>query len=77
MEQVFQACIHEVRKAGSSVLLSSHILSEVEKLCDKVSIIRQGQIIESGTLQQLRLVTMLVAGRIGKGGKLYIDLLSW
>lgn len=57
MEQVFQECIREVKDAGKSVLLSSHILSEVEKLCDKVSIIRQGQIIESGTLQQLRHLT--------------------
>ena len=57
MEQVFQECISEVKKAGKSVLLSSHILSEVEKLCDKVSIIRQGQIIESGTLQELRHLT--------------------
>lgn len=57
MEQVFQECVGEVKKAGKSVLLSSHILSEVEKLCDKVSIIRQGQIIESGTLQELRHLT--------------------
>ncbi|HKM43469.1 MAG TPA: DUF4162 domain-containing protein, partial [Limnochordia bacterium] len=41
-----------------SVLLSSHILSEVEKLCDRVSIIRQGQIIESGSLKELRHLTM-------------------
>ena len=57
MEQVFQECIREVKSAGKSVFLSSHILSEVEKLCDKVSIIRQGQIIESGTLQELRHLT--------------------
>lgn len=57
MEQVFQECIREVKAAGKSVLLSSHILSEVEKLCDKVSIIRQGRVIESGTLQELRHLT--------------------
>lgn len=57
MEQVFQECIGEVKEAGKSVLLSSHILSEVEKLCDRVSIIRQGKIIESGTLQELRHLT--------------------
>jgi ABC-2 type transport system ATP-binding protein len=58
MELVFQDCIAEVKDAGKSVLLSSHILSEVEKLCDRVSIIRQGQIIESGSLRELRHLTM-------------------
>ncbi len=57
MEQVFQECIGEIKAAGKSVLLSSHILSEVEKLCDKVSIVRQGKIIEAGTLQELRHLT--------------------
>ena len=57
MELVFQECVGEIKAAGKSVLLSSHILSEVEKLCDRVSIIRQGQIIESGTLKELRHLT--------------------
>lgn len=57
MEKVFQECVMEVKKQGKSVLLSSHILSEVEKLCDRVSIIRQGKIIESGTLSELRHLT--------------------
>lgn len=57
MEQVFQECIKEVKGQGKSVLLSSHILSEVEKLCDGVSIIREGSIIESGTLETLRHLT--------------------
>ncbi|WP_010098391.1 ABC transporter ATP-binding protein [Ornithinibacillus scapharcae] len=57
MEQVFQECIREVKDAGKSVLLSSHILSEVEKLCDRVGIIRQGKIIETGTLNELRHLT--------------------
>lgn len=57
MEKVFQSCIMEAKEAGKSVLLSSHILSEVERLCDKVSIIRQGQIIESGSLDDLRHLT--------------------
>lgn len=57
MELVFQECVQEVKKQGKSVFLSSHILSEVEKLCDRVSIIRQGKIIESGTLQELRHLT--------------------
>lgn len=57
MEKVFQSCILEAREAGKSVLLSSHILSEVERLCDRVGIIRQGSIIESGTLKELRHLT--------------------
>ena len=57
MEKVFQQCVLDVKSAGKSVLLSSHILSEVEKLCDKIGIIRQGKIIESGTLDELRHLT--------------------
>ncbi len=57
MEKVFQDCVNDAKRAGKSVLLSSHILSEVERLCDKVGIIRQGKIIETGTLQELRHLT--------------------
>lgn len=57
MEIVFQERVLDAKKAGKSVLLSSHILSEVEKLCDKVGIIRQGKIIETGTLKELRHLT--------------------
>ncbi|TFB22950.1 ABC transporter ATP-binding protein [Filobacillus milosensis] len=57
MERVFQECVLEAKDQGKSVLLSSHILSEVEKLCDKVGIIRQGEIIESGSLRELRHLT--------------------
>ncbi|RFA35843.1 ABC transporter ATP-binding protein [Virgibacillus dokdonensis] len=57
MEQVFQSCVMEAKAAGKSVLLSSHILSEVEKLCDHVGIIRQGEIIESGSLRKMRHLT--------------------
>ncbi|MEA3319369.1 MAG: ABC transporter ATP-binding protein [Bacillota bacterium] len=57
MEMIFQECVMEAKLAGKSVLLSSHILSEVEKLCDRVGIIRQGKIIETGTLQELRHLT--------------------
>lgn len=57
MENVFRECVSEVKKQGKSVLLSSHILSEVEQLCDKVSIIRQGKIIETGTLAEMRHLT--------------------
>jgi ABC-2 type transport system ATP-binding protein len=57
MEAEFSECIAEARAAGRSVLLSSHILAEVEKLCDTVTIIRNGRTVESGTLTQLRHLT--------------------
>jgi ABC-2 type transport system ATP-binding protein len=57
MEAVFQQCIQQVRQEGRTVLLSSHILAEVEALCDRVSIIRLGRTVESGTLTQLRHLT--------------------
>jgi ABC-2 type transport system ATP-binding protein len=57
MEAVFQACIQEVRAEGRTVLLSSHILAEVEALCDRVSIIRAGHTVETGTLAELRQLT--------------------
>jgi ABC-2 type transport system ATP-binding protein len=57
MEAVFQACVQEIREEGRTVLLSSHILAEVEALCDRVSIIRAGQTVESGALDSLRQLT--------------------
>jgi ABC-2 type transport system ATP-binding protein len=57
MESVFQECIHEVKREGRTVLLSSHILAEVEALCDRVSIIRLGRTVETGTLAELRHLT--------------------
>jgi polyether ionophore transport system ATP-binding protein len=57
MEAVFTSCIGELRAAGRSVLLSSHILAEVEKLCDRVTIIRNGRTVEAGTLDELRHLT--------------------
>src|SRR5215217_6200746 len=57
MEQVFRGCIREERDRGRTVLLSSHILGEVEALCDRVTIVRKGRTIESGTLDELRHLT--------------------
>jgi ABC-2 type transport system ATP-binding protein len=57
MEAVFQDCVDEAKGRGRTVLLSSHILAEVEKLCDGVSIIRDGRTVESGTLDELRHLT--------------------
>jgi ABC-2 type transport system ATP-binding protein len=53
MEKVFQDCILEIKTQGKSVLLSSHIMSEVEKLADKISIIREGKIVESGVMADI------------------------
>jgi ABC-2 type transport system ATP-binding protein len=58
MEVVFQECIGELKAAGRTVLLSSHILAEVEALCDRVSIIRAGRTVESGALTDLRRLTL-------------------
>ncbi|OXM52500.1 ABC transporter ATP-binding protein [Amycolatopsis alba] len=57
MEATFQYAIQEEREQGRTVLLSSHILAEVEALCDKVSIIRNGHTVETGTLAELRHLT--------------------
>jgi ABC-2 type transport system ATP-binding protein len=57
MESAFRRCIVEARERGVTVLLSSHILAEVEALCDRVSIIRSGRTVQSGTLAQLRHLT--------------------
>jgi len=71
MELTFQECIYEVKKQGKTVFLSSHILSEVEALCDRVGIIRQGKIVESGTLEELRHLTRTtVTVELAKPGNL-------
>lgn len=57
MEMVFQQAIREAREEGTTVLLSSHILAEVEALADRISIVRQGRIVESGSLRELRHMT--------------------
>jgi ABC-2 type transport system ATP-binding protein len=57
MEAVFQDCIREVKAQKRTVLLSSHILAEVEALCDRLSIVRLGRTVETGTLDELRHLT--------------------
>jgi ABC-2 type transport system ATP-binding protein len=57
MEAVFQDCVRELRALGRTILLSSHVLAEVESLCDRVTIIRAGRAVESGTLTELRHLT--------------------
>jgi ABC-2 type transport system ATP-binding protein len=57
MEAAFRSCVEEERLRGRTVLLSSHILSEVEALCDRVTIIRAGRTVETGSLAELRHLT--------------------
>ena len=57
MEAAFREAIEELRHNGTTVLLSSHILSEVEALCDRVTIIRAGRVVETGALADLRHLT--------------------
>lgn len=59
-EEYFQQSVLELKKQGKAVLLSSHILSEVEKMCDRIGIIRDGQIVETGTLAEMRHLTRTV-----------------
>jgi ABC-2 type transport system ATP-binding protein len=54
MEQAFRQCIREATRDGQTVFLSSHILSEVEALCDRVAILRMGELLEIGTLAEMR-----------------------
>ncbi|MET9214306.1 MULTISPECIES: ABC transporter ATP-binding protein [unclassified Nocardia] len=70
MERIFQDCVREAAARGATVLLSSHILSEVEHLCDRVTIIRAGRTVESGSLDQLRHLsrTAITAELIGDPG---------
>src|SRR5699024_11389608 len=78
-EQTFHQEALKLKRAGKSVLLSSHILSEVERMCDSIVIIRDGSVIESGNLDQLRHlsrikieVTRSEERRVGK--ELYISV---
>ena len=72
MENVFQQCVAEARDRGATVLLSSHILAETEALCERVTIIRAGKTVESGTLDSMRHLsrTSIKAELIGDPGEL-------
>jgi len=59
MEREFRRCVLEAKAAGQTVFLSSHILSEVEALCDRVAILRGGRLVEAGTLADLRHLSAL------------------
>lgn len=83
MEQVFRECVEEAKQRGTTVLLSSHILSEVEVLCDRVTIIRAGRTVESGSLSEMRHLsrTSITAELLGDPGDLGridgVDDLQW
>ena len=70
MEAEFQRTIHEIKAEGRTVLLSSHILSEVEALCDRVTIIRAGRAVETGTLEDLRHLTRTSVTAVLSGTRL-------
>lgn len=53
-EAIFQEYVLDLKHQGKSILLSSHILSEVERMCDRIGIIRKGEIIETGSLAEMR-----------------------
>ncbi len=59
MEQAFRLCVNEAREQGQTVFLSSHILSEVEALCDRVGILRAGELVDIGTLAEMRHLSAL------------------
>jgi ABC-2 type transport system ATP-binding protein len=59
MEQVFRDCVTEAKRNGQTVLLSSHILEEVEALCDRVAVLKAGKLVEQGTLDELRHLSAL------------------
>ncbi|MGP0030247.1 MAG: ATP-binding cassette domain-containing protein [Acidimicrobiales bacterium] len=59
MEQAFRQSVHEARERGQTVFLSSHIMSEVEALCDRVGILRDGRLVEMGTLAEMRHLSAL------------------
>jgi ABC-2 type transport system ATP-binding protein len=68
MEQTFRQCVREAREHGQTVFLSSHIMSEVEALCDRVAILRAGKLVEIGTLAEMRHLSALTV-EVGFNGE--------
>ncbi len=59
MEQTFRECVADAKRNGQTIFLSSHILSEVEAVCDRIGILREGRLVESGTMAELRHLSAL------------------
>ncbi|MDZ4265758.1 MAG: ABC transporter ATP-binding protein [Mycobacterium sp.] len=68
MEKAFQQCVREVADQGAAVLLSSHILAEVEKLCDTVTIVRAGRTVRAGKLADMRHLMRTTVSARTRGG---------
>ncbi|MCV7152265.1 ABC transporter ATP-binding protein [Mycolicibacterium pyrenivorans] len=73
MEKAFQQCVREVADQGAAVLLSSHILAEVEKLCDTVTIVRAGRTVRSGKLADMRHLMRTTVSARTRGGRGPLD----
>ncbi|UIP58277.1 ABC transporter ATP-binding protein [Agromyces marinus] len=67
MEEVFRECVRERAAEGASVLLSSHILGEVDALCENVTIIRHGKVVESGSVAELRRLSRTTIHAVTRG----------
>jgi ABC-2 type transport system ATP-binding protein len=76
MEQAFRECVSEARRNGQTVFLSSHILGEVEALCDRVAILRAGKLVEVGTLEQMRHLSAVTVTATFKGDLPKVDTLK-
>ncbi|WP_392544733.1 ATP-binding cassette domain-containing protein [Oryzobacter telluris] len=77
MEQVFQEELAALRARGRTVLLSSHILSEVERACDRVSIVRAGQVVDTGSLAELRHLTRTRVRAVLRDAPSLAEIASW
>jgi ABC-2 type transport system ATP-binding protein len=77
MEEVFQSELTALKEQGRTVLLSSHILSEVERACDRVSIVRAGRIVDSGSLAELRHLTRTRVHAVLSAAPTLEDVRSW
>lgn len=76
MEQAFRECVMEAKANNQTVFLSSHILEEVEALCDRVGILREGKLVELGTLEQMRHLSALTVEAIFDGKPPKVDHLK-
>jgi len=77
MEEVFQAELADLRAQGRTTLLSSHILSEVEKACDRVSIVRSGRIVDTGSLADLRHLTRTRVHAVLRAAPTPVEVAQW